>query len=121
VVVFGVERGVRQYTIPEDQQRRHQQNRGELRGVVGRTLGDDGPGDEVRVRVEGGGQLGPGTRGVLALRTGNEVAGGVAAIQAGGINSRGRLFGDQFGLDCGRDGAFEEVEEGPPFKSRASA
>jgi hypothetical protein len=58
---------------------------------------------------------------VLALGTGDEVPGGMAAIQAGGIDGDGRLLGDQFGLDCGRDGAFEEVEEDPPFSSRPSA
>jgi hypothetical protein len=71
--------------------------------------------------VEGGGQLGPGAGRVLALGPGDEVPGGVAAIQPGGIDGNGRGLGDQFGFECGRDGAFEEVDEDPPFKSRPSA
>jgi hypothetical protein len=121
VVLLGVECGVGEHAIPEDQKRRQEQHRGELRGVVGRAGGDGGRGDEVRVGVEGGGQLGPTLGGVLALGTGDEVSGGVAAIQTGGVDGDRRLLGDQFGLDCGGDGAFEEVDEGPPFSSRPSA
>ena len=58
---------------------------------------------------------------MLALGSGDEVPRGVAAVQAGGIDGDGRGFGDQFGFDGGRDGAFEEVDEEPPFKSRPSA
>jgi hypothetical protein len=121
VVNFGVECGVRQHPVPNDQQGRQEQDRGELRGVVGRAGGDGGPGDEVRVGVDGGGQLGPGAGRVLALGARNEVPRGVAAVEPGGIDGDGRLLGDQFGLECGRDGAFEEVDEAPPFRSRPSA
>jgi len=89
--------------------------------VVGRAERDDRPGDEVRVGVDRGGQLGPTLGRVLALGAGDEVTGGVAAVQAGGIDGDGRLLGDQFGLDGGRDGALEEVDEDPPFNSRPSA
>ena len=121
VVRFGVERGVGQYPVPNDQQGRQEQGRGELRGVVGRAERDGGPGDEVRVRINGGGQLGPGAGRVLALGAGDEVPRGVPAVQAGGIDGDGRRVGDQFGRDGGRDGALEEVDEGPPFSSRPSA
>jgi hypothetical protein len=92
-----------------------------LRRVVGRAGGDGGPGDEVRVGVNGGGQLRPTACRVFAFGSGYKVSGGVAAIQTGGIDGDGRLLGDQFGLNCGGEGAFEEVEEAPPFKSRPSA
>jgi hypothetical protein len=121
VVLLGVECGVGQHAVPEDQKRRQEQDRGELRGVVGRAGGDEGRGDEVRVGVEGGRQLRPGAGGVLALGAGDEVTRGVPTVEAGGINGDGRLFGDQSGLECRRDGAFEQVDEGPPFSSRASA
>jgi hypothetical protein len=121
VVRLGIERGVGQHPVPGDAQGGQEQNGCELRGVVGRTEGDGGPGDEVGVGIDGGAQLGPGAGRVLALGAGNEVSGGVAAVQAGGIDGDGGLIGDQFGRACGRDGAFEEVDEGPPFSSRPSA
>lgn len=121
VVRLGVERGVRQHPVPKDQQGRQEQDRGELRGVVGRAGGDGGTGDEVRMRVEGGGQLRPGAGRVLGAAAGDEVSGGVAAIQAGGIDGRSGPLGDQAAVECGRDGALEEVDEDPPFKSRPSA
>ena len=58
---------------------------------------------------------------MLALGAGDEVPGGVPAVEPGGIDGDGGLFGDQFGFACGRDGALEEVDEGPPFRSRPSA
>lgn len=121
VVRFGVECGIGQHPAPGDQQGREEQDRGELRGVVGRADGDGGPGNDVRVGVDGGGQLGPGPGRVLAPGSGDEVARRVPAIQAGRIDGDGGGFGDQFGFECGRDGAFEEGEEAPPFSSRPSA
>lgn len=75
----------------------------------------------MRVGVDGGGQLGPALGRVLALGAGDEVTRGVPAIEAGGIDGNGGGFGDQFTLGCRREGAFEEVDEDPPFKSRPSA
>ena len=121
VVRFGVECGVRQHPVPNDQQGRQEQDRGELRRIVGRAEGDDRPGNEVRMGVNSGGQLGPTLGRVLALGAGDEVSGRVPAIQAGGIDGDGRGVGDQFGFECGRDGALEEVDEDPPFSSRPSA
>jgi hypothetical protein len=121
VVLLGVERGVGQHPVPSDQEGRQEQNGRELRGVVGRTDRDDGPGDEVRVGVNGGGQLRPTARRVLTLGAGDEVPGGVPAIQPGGVDGDGGLLGDQAAVGRGRDGAFEEVEEDPPFSSRPSA
>jgi hypothetical protein len=73
VVFLGVERGIRQHPVPEDQQGRQQQDRNELRGVVGRPGGDEGRGNEVRVGVEGGGQLGPTAGRAFAAGASDEV------------------------------------------------
>ena len=121
VVRLGIECRVGQHPVPGDAQGGQQQDRCELRGVVGRAEGDGGTGDDVRVGVDGGGQLRPGAGRVLALASGDEIARGVPAVQAGGIDGGGGSFGDQFAFDGGRDGAFEEVDEDPPFKSRPSA
>jgi hypothetical protein len=118
VVLLGVERGIGQHPVPSDQQGRQEQDGRELGGIVGRAGGDRGTGDEMGVGVDGGGQLGPGAGGMLSAAAGDEVTRGVPAIQARGIDSDGRLIGDQPRVDCGRDGALEEVDEGPPFKSR---
>lgn len=121
VVCLGIERGVSQHPVPGDAQSGQQQHGCKLGRIVGRAGGDGGPGDEVGVGIDGGGQLGPRARRVLALGAGDEVPRGVAAIQTGGIDGNGGGFGDQFGFARGRDGAFEEVDEDPPFKSRPSA
>jgi len=121
VVRFGIECGIAQHSVPANGQGRQEQNRCELGGVVGRAGGDRGPGDEMGVRVDRGAQLGPRPGRVLATRARNEIARRVAAIQTGGINRNGWSFGNQARVGCGRDGAFEEGEECPPFKSRPSA
>ena len=121
MVRLGIECGIGQHPVPGDAQGGQEQDGCELRGVVGRANRDGGTGNEVRVSIDGGGQLGPGPGRVFALGSGDEVSGGVPAVQARGIDGDGGLFGDQFGFECGRDGTFEEVDEDPPFKSRPSA
>jgi hypothetical protein len=121
VVGFGVERRVGQHPVPGQTQGGQEQNGSELRGVVGRAECDGGPGDEVGVRIDRSGQFRPTAGGVLALGAGDEVPRRVPAIQSGGIDGDGRGFGDQAALGSGRNGAFEEVEEDPPFSSRPSA
>ncbi len=107
VVRFGIECGIGQHPVPAEGQGPQEQNRCALGGVVGRAGGDRGTGDEMGVRIDRGGQLGPRPGGVLATRARDEIARRVPAIQAGGIDRDGRLFGDQAGVGCGRDGAFE--------------
>lgn len=121
VMSFGVECRVGRHPVPSQTQRRQKQNGRELRGIVGRAFGDPGPGDEVGMCVGCDREFGPTAGCVFALGPRDEVSGGVAAIEAGGIDGDGRLFGDQFRLDGGCNGALEEVEEDPPFNSRPSA
>lgn len=121
VVGFGIERGVGEHAVPRDAQGGQQQDRCELWGVVGGAGGDGGPGDEVRAGVAGDGQLGPRAGRVCAVGAGNEVPRRVPGIQPGGIDGNGRLGGDQAGVTRARNGAFEEIEERPPFNSRSWA
>jgi hypothetical protein len=121
VMGFGIERGIGEYPVPGEAQGRQQQNRRELWGIVGRPRGHRGPGKEVGMRVGRNRQLGPRAGRVFAFGSGDEVPGRVPAIQAGGIDGNGRLLRDQAAVGCGRDGTFEQVEEDPPFRSRASA
>jgi hypothetical protein len=121
VVGFGIERGIGQHPVPGQAQGRQEQDRRKLRGIVGRAGGDRGPGEEVGMRIGRDRQLGPGAGRVLALGSGDEITRRVPAIQPGGIDGNGRLLRDQAAVGCGRDGTFEEVEEDPPFSSRASA
>jgi len=121
VMGFGVEGRIGQHSVPGQAQGRQEQDRGELRGIVGRPGGDRGPGEEVGVRVGRDGELGPRASRVLALGAGDEVPRRVPAIQPGRIDGDGRLVRDQAALGRGYDGAAEEVEERPPFNSRPSA
>jgi len=121
VVGFAVECGIGQDPIPRDHQGRLGHDRAELRGVVGRAGGDGCPGEEVAGRVDGDGELGPESRGVLAARPFEEVARGVAALQAGAVDGGGRRRADQAAIRCGRSGAGEEADDLPFFKSRFSA
>ena len=121
MVALGIERGVGQHPVPKDQQRGHEQDRGELGRVVGWAGGDERPGDEVRVGIDRSGQLGPRAGRVLTPAPSDEVARGVTTIEAGGIDGDGGLLGDQAAAERGRDGAAEEVEEAPPFSSRSWA
>ena len=121
VVRFGIERGIGQHPVPGEAQGGQEQDQRELRGIVGRAGGHRGPGEEVGMRVGRNRQLGPGAGRVFALGSGDEVPRRVPAIQPGGSDGDGRLLGDQAALGSRRDGPFEEVEEDPPFRSRASA
>jgi hypothetical protein len=121
VVGFGVERGIGQHPVPGQTQRRQEQDRRELWGIVGRAGGHRGPSEEVGMGVGRDGELGPRAGRVFALGPGDEVPRRVPAIQPGCIDGDGWDVRDQARIDSGRDGPFEEVEEDPPFRSRASA
>jgi hypothetical protein len=121
VVGLAVEGGIGQDPVPGHDQGRLGHHRSQLRGVVGRAGGDGGPGEEVAGGVAGDRQLDPA---VGALRTAGapkEVAGGVPALQAGGVDGGGRLVADQAAL-LGADGGLqEEADELPFFSSRPAA
>jgi hypothetical protein len=72
-------------------------------------------------RIAGDRQLGPQPGAVLAVGPLEEVAGGVPALQAGGIDGRRRLLADQTALSCARGGAVDEQDELPFFSSRLAA
>jgi hypothetical protein len=92
----------------------------ELRGVVGRAVPDGGRGEEVAPGVADDGELGPQPGAVLAAGALEEVARGVAALQAGGIDGGRRLVADQAAL-LGAHGGLEEEEDEPPFLSSRRA
>lgn len=121
VVLLGIERGVRQDPVPGRHQRGLGHDRAELRGVVGRAGGDGRPGEEVAGSVTRDGQLGPQPGRVLLAGPLEEVAGRVAALQAGAINGDRRLVADQAAVGCGRGGADEEDDDLPFLSSRPAA
>ena len=92
-----------------------------MRRVVGGAEADPRPGEEVAGRVAGDSQLGPQPGAVFAAGALEEVAGGVPALQAGGIDGRRRLGADQAALLGARGGAEEEGDERPFFSSRLAA
>lgn len=121
VVLLGIERGVGQHPVPGHDQRGLGHHGGELRGVVGRAGADPGPGQEVARGIDGNGELGPQSGGVLPPGSLEEVAGGVPALQPGPVHRGGRHRADQAAVRSGRGGAEQEDDEVPLFSSRCSA
>src|SRR5262249_47414415 len=107
--------------VVADRQRRLGHRRAELRRVVGRAEADGGPGEEVAAGVADDGQLGPQPGVVPAAGPLEEVARGVSALQAGGVDGGGRLLPDQAAAACARGGLVEEEDELPFFSSRLAA
>src|SRR5262249_20847740 len=88
VGVLGVEGGVGQEPVPGGVPPRGYDGLGELGRVVTRPGADDGGGKQVALRVAGGGELGVAAAAVPLALAQYEVAGGVAALQPGGIDGR---------------------------------
>ena len=70
--------------------------------------------DEVALGVADGRKLGPQPTAVLAAGTLEEVAGGLLALQAGGIHSGLRLVANQAAL-LGAHGSLEKEQNKLPF------
>jgi hypothetical protein len=121
VVRLAVKGGVAQHAVPADNQRRLLQDRAELRGIVTGSDRDGGPGEEVAARVTSDGELDPGLGTVRGARADIEVAGGVAALQAGGIDGCLGLVPAQAAFLGARSGLEEEQDELPFFSSRCAA
>ncbi len=71
--------------------------------------------------VADGGQFGPGAGQLLAAGALEEVLGGVAVLQAGGVDGGLQLVTDQAALLGARGGLEEEQDEVPFSQSRCSA
>src|SRR5579872_198211 len=108
VALLAVERRVAQHPVVRDRQGRLGHDGAELGRVVGGAEADLCRREEVAGRVTGDGQLRPQPGVVSAAGPLEEVAGGVPALQAGGIDGRRRLLADQAALLCARGGAVEE-------------
>jgi len=121
VVLLAVEGGVAQHAVPADEQRGLLQDRAELGGVVTRADREGGPGEEVAAGVAGDGELDPRLGALGRAGPDEEVAGGMAALQAGGIDGGLGLLPDQAAALGARGGLKKEQDELPFFSSRAAA
>ncbi len=121
VALLAVERRVAEYPVVMDRQRSLGHDRAELGRIVGGAEADSRRGEEVAGRIASDGQLRPQPGIVLATGPLEEVAGGVPALQAGGIDGRCGLLADQTALLCARGGAMEEQDERPFFSSLLAA
>jgi hypothetical protein len=110
VAVFAVERAVGQHPVVRHHQRRLGHHRTQLWRVVGRTQADGRAGQEVAGRLTGDGQLRPESGVGFTAGAFEEVAGGLAAVHAGGIDGGGRLVGDQAAL-LGADGGLQKEQD----------
>src|SRR5262249_6136539 len=121
VVRLAVEGGVAQHPVPADDQRGLLQDRAELRGVVTRADRDGGAGEEVAPGVAGAGELDPRRGALLGAGADEEIAGGVAALPARGIDRCLGLLPGQAAALGARGGLEEEQDELPFFSSRCAA
>jgi hypothetical protein len=93
----------------------------ELRGVVAGSDRDGGRGEEMAGRIADDGQFRPGAAGQLRAGPLEEVLGGVAALQASGVDSGLGPLADQAALLGARGGLEEEADDFPFFSSRPAA
>jgi hypothetical protein len=97
------------------------QDGAKLGGVVTRAEADGGRGEEVTGGVAADGELHPRLGAELLAGALEEVARGVAALQAGGIHGSLRLVPDQAAVLGAHGGLEEEQDELPFFNSRWAA
>lgn len=121
VALLVVKRCLDQHPVVADHQRRLDHKGAEWRRVVGKAEADSGCGERVPPGVADHDQLGPRPTVVLAIGLLEEVAGGVLAIQAGGINGGRRVGANQATLSVAPGGAEEKQDELPVFNSRLAA
>jgi len=121
VVLLAVEGGIPEQAIPGDDKAGLSQRGAELRGIVAGADGDGGRGEEVAGGVAGDRELDPGLGAEPAAGALEEVARGVPALQAGGVDGGLGLRADQAALLGARGGLEEEQDELPFFSSRPAA
>ena len=111
VTFLAVEGCVREHPVVLERQRSLRHDGAELRRVVGRADTDPRRREEVAGRIAGYGQLRPQPGAMFTVSTLKEVAGGVPALHAGGIDGGGRLGVDQTALLCLRGDAVKEEDQ----------
>jgi hypothetical protein len=121
MILFAIEGCVAKDAVPTNDQACFSQSQGKLGGIIARTHADGRRRQKVAGGVPDDGEFRP--RGCSAFLAGpsEKITGGVATVQARGIN---RCFGplvDQAAV-LGAHGGLDEEENGLPFfKSRCSA
>lgn len=116
MVVLAVKGGVTQDAVPGDHHRGLAQRRAELGGIVTRTQADGGGGEELTAGVAADRELDPRLGAALLAGPLEEVARGVPALQAGGVEGGLGPRADQAAL-LGADGGLEEEQQERPFFS----
>ena len=120
-MLFAVEGGIAEDTIPAHNERGLVESRDKLRGIVTRAGADSGRRKEMTAGITDDGEFGPQPGAVLAAGPLEEVLRGVAAFQAGGVNGRFGLFANQAALLGAHGGLEEEADDLPFFSSRRAA
>src|SRR5579862_8550128 len=121
MILLAVKGRIAQDTVPTHDQRSLVQRWGKLRVVVAGSGTDGGRRDEVAGSVADDGELGPQPGAVLLARPLEEVRGSVLAFQAGRVDGRLRLLGDQAAVLSAHGGLDEEENDRPFFSSRCWA
>jgi hypothetical protein len=115
VVVLGVVAGVAQQRIQPAAARGGSRRRLELRRVLARAAADVGRQVQVTLGLQDRRQLGPGALPATLAGTPGVVAADVPRLEAGGVDGRPRLLGDQAACPRRGDGPIEQ--SGAPFFS----
>lgn len=121
MVLFAIEGGIAQDTIPAHDERSLVEGRGKLRGIVTGAGADGSRREEMATGVADGGEFGPQPGAVLFAGALEEIRGGVLAFQARGVNGRLGPLVDQAAVLGAHGGLDEEENDLPLFKSRRSA
>ena len=121
MMLFAVEGGIAEDTIPAHNERGLVESRDKLRGIVTRAGADGGRRKEMTAGITDDGEFGPQPGAVLFARTLEEIGGGVLTLQPGSVNRRLGPIVDQATV-LGAHGRLDEEENDLPFfSSRCSA
>ena len=121
MMLFAIEGGVAEDAVPTNEHACLFQSRGELGGIIARTRADGRRRPEVAGGVADDGELRPRAGRAFLAGSNEEVTGGVATVQARGINGCFGPLVDQAALLRAHGGHDEEESGLPFFKSRCSA
>lgn len=121
MALLAIERRVTEHSVVSDHQRSLGHDGAKLRCIVAGTKADPRCGEEVAGCIAGDGQFRPQPAVVLAAGALEEVAGGVPALHAGGVDGCRRLGVDQALFLGALGGADQQGDKVPLFNSRLAA
>ena len=121
MILFAIEGSVAEDAVPANEQTGSFQRRSKLGGIIARTRAHGGRGQEMAGGVADDGEFRPRACRAFLAGPSEKIPGGVATVQARGINSCFGPLVDQAAVLGAHRGHDEEESGLPFFKSRCSA